>query len=113
MSSPHKIGGSYNPVAMIKTSTSKEAELFDDRPDRDWLNPISMSKLQAAVKRRAETVVLNGHEFSIEYGIVWKSHLAENYEVVRLRRTDGALAPFGYVSMNTIRKFKFEGHQRR
>ena len=75
----------------------------------DWINPISMSMLQKAVKRKAATVVMNG----IEYGITYDLYLdlpasGERREVVKLKRTDGGYAPFGYVSVSRIKRFQFE-----
>jgi hypothetical protein len=41
-------------------SSRDEAEAFDSHvsTSRDWLNPISMDRLQQAVKKKADTVVL-------------------------------------------------------
>jgi hypothetical protein len=94
-------------VTMI---SRRDAAIFDSRPARDWLNPISMSKLQIAVNSKAKVVELNGREFSIEYGVMWQSKvLSMWYECICLRRTDGELVPFGYVSVKRIKDFIFEG----
>lgn len=90
--------------------SKKEASVFDSRPDRDWLNPISMSRLKDAVGQRAKKVVLNGVEFGITYGHTFTYKLSgEVVECVKLKRTDGDFVPFGYVSMHTIDKFQFDG----
>lgn len=80
---------------------------FDTNPDRDWLNPISMSTLQKAVENKRENVKLNGVEYSIEL-VTWKSKVIGDYPVVKLTRTDGFYAPFGYISLKRIREFDFE-----
>jgi len=98
----------------VITMTPKSAEVFDARPDRDWLNPISMSKLQVAVKTREKTVILNDREFAIEYGILGYSKvLNSTYECICLRRVDGELAPFGYLSVKRIEEFTFEKEKKR
>jgi hypothetical protein len=90
--------------------TQKEASVFDSRPDRDWLNPISMSRLKDAVGSKAKKVVLNGVEFAITYGhtFTYKT-TGEVVECVKLQRTDGDFVPFGYIAMQTIEKFRFDG----
>lgn len=94
----------------ISHVTEKEASVFDSRPDRDWLNPISLSKLKDAVAQKAKKVVLNGVEFTITYGhtFTYKT-TGEVVECVKLKRTDGQFVPFGYISMHTIGKFRFDG----
>jgi len=76
----------------------------------DWINPISMSMLQKAVKRNAKTVVMNGIEFGITYG-----HMIQlidgPYEMVKLKRTDGLLVPFAYMGIERIRRFEFEADE--
>jgi hypothetical protein len=92
------------------TVTDRNAELFDESSrERDWLNPIAMSSIQRAVKRKHENVILNGIPFSIEYGVMWKSKLIPDYECICLRRVDGGSVPFGYISIKRIQEFKFEG----
>ena len=94
----------------VSTTTTAKAIEFDTRPDKIWMNPISMSQLQAAVKKRAKTVHLNGREYAITYGINFRSKVMdEDRECVKLKRTDGGYAPFGYVSMARIMAFTFEG----
>lgn len=75
--------------------------------DNDWLNPISMSKLQRAVKRGDETVELNGTIFSIEV-VEWWSYYDGTRKSVKLKRVDGQFAPFGYISLKRILSFDFE-----
>lgn len=111
MAKPSKIGGkdslrNWHPV---KPASSKDAEFFDSRPDNDWLNPIAMSKLQHAVKNKKPTVVLSdGVQYDITYGIMWKSALIPDYEVIRLKRSDGTFGSFGYISLKRIQDFDFE-----
>jgi hypothetical protein len=96
-------------MPIVPTTTKDRAEFMDSKADRDWLNPISMSKLQKAVKVRAKTVELNGNDFNIEYGIMWKSKVLEKeYECICLRRKDGCIVPFGYISVKRILDFRFE-----
>ena len=93
----------------IPTSTTEEASVFDSRPDRDWLNPIAMSMLQGAVRKRADEVVLGGVRYSIEYGFKLTYPVSgEVSESVRLRRMDGGFVPFGYISLKRIKRFNFE-----
>jgi hypothetical protein len=84
--------------------------VFDEREKMDWLNPIAMSTLKRAVEKHAETVVLNGLEFSITYGIIFKMRATgEDRECVMLKRTGiQPSAPFGYIAMKTIMGFEFE-----
>jgi hypothetical protein len=111
MSKPSRIGAkdslrNYHPV---KPLPAKDAQYFDDRPDNDWLNPIAMSKLKHAVERKKPTVVLSeGVQYDITYGIIWKSALIPDYEVIRLKRSDGNFGSFGYISMKRILNFDFE-----
>lgn len=90
------------------TSTSRQKDVFDSRPERDWMNPIAMSTLKSAVEKRAKTVILNGTEFSLTYRAL-ELPLTGKREVVRIKRTDGGFAPFGEVALETLEKFKFEG----
>ena len=93
----------------IPTSSAKNAMEFDARGDRDWLNPIAMSKLQVAVKARKDEVVLNGIKFSITYGQMFTFPASgETRESVKLQRTDGQFVPFGYVPIKRILEFDFE-----
>lgn len=96
-------------VPTIETTTTKLADLFDNRPDRDWLNPISMSNLKRAVEAKKTTVHLNGRPYIIQYGHFWESKLTdEKIESVYLKRADGVMAPSGYVRMERILNFDFE-----
>jgi hypothetical protein len=78
--------------------------------DRDWLNPLSMSVLKRAVGRKDKAVVLNGHQFDIEYGHSFPSKLVTDHDgaCIKLKRSDGSYAPFGYVSLARINRFNFE-----
>lgn len=95
-----------------KTVTKKEAQIFDTsaKPEKrkDWLDPIGMSQLQNAVQKKAKTAFIHGREYNLTYGIYQESPLTERYEVVKVKRKDGVLAPFGYVSLSRILKFDFE-----
>jgi len=90
-------------------TSEKQASYLDSKRDksRDWLNPIAMSSLQRACKNRSNTVILNGVEYSITYGEMFKL-LSGDRECVKLKRTDGHYAPFGYVSLDKIHRFIFE-----
>jgi hypothetical protein len=94
------------------TISSKEANILDQtRKGKDrveWLNPIAMSMLQKAVKARKKTVHLNGLEFAITYGIRSNSSLVENYEQIKLKRTDGVPAPMAYLKLEKVLDFDFE-----
>lgn len=94
----------------IPHSTVQEASVFDSRPDRDWLNPISMSRIKDAVSENKRKVILNGVEFAITYGhtFTYKT-TGEVVECVKLKRTDGDFVPFGYIALHTIEKFRFDG----
>lgn len=96
------------------TISDKEADIFDHKnKDRvEWLNPIAMSQLQAAVKRRKPTVVLNGVLFNITYGIIFHSKIIDDYEQILLKRADGAYAPMGYVKLSKILNFNFEDSEK-
>ena len=110
MANTDKIGKTshYRVTAPTKTITSREADVFDQRPDRDWLNPISMRELQIAFTNKRKTVVLNGRSYNITYGIIWHSKLIGDYRCIKLTRTDGDIVPFGYISEKRIRDFDFE-----
>lgn len=87
---------------------SAAAEFDSAQGDRDWLNPINMSKLQKAVKRDETEVVLGGVRYSITYGFKRKYPVShETVESVRLNRMDGQFVPCGYVSMKRILEFDF------
>ena len=91
------------------TVGEKQASYLDSKRDktRDWLNPIAMSSLQRACAAKKKTVVLNGIMFAITYGEIFKL-MSGDRECVKLKRTDGGYVPFGYVSLDRIRRFKFE-----
>lgn len=84
--------------------------VFADRAKMDWLNPIAMSTLKRAVEKNAKMVVLNGLEFTITYGIIFRMKATgEERECVMLKRTGPQpSAPFGYVAMKTLAEFEFE-----
>jgi hypothetical protein len=91
-------------LAPTRPLTQQRADMLDSRTVvADWLNPISMSKLKRALKRKDKTVVLNGNEYSITHGYKFL-----DYACIRLKRTDGIYAPFGYVSIDKILRFEFE-----
>jgi hypothetical protein len=92
----------------VKPTSAKDAEFFDKRPDKDWLNPISMSVLKAAFLKRKKQVTLNGIVYDITYGIIWKSSVLEDRKCIMLKRADGGYAPFGYIHYDRIEKFDFE-----
>lgn len=75
-----------------------------------WLNPIAMDQLQQAVRRKRETVVLDGTRYKIKYGFTRRSKITDEiFESVHLSREDGVLVPRGYVSVKEIENFRFEG----
>jgi hypothetical protein len=94
-----------------KTATGKVADVFDNRSDRDWLNPNAMVILQEAVKNRRKKVTLNEVNYSLEYGVFFKSKVLESRESVKITRTDGFFAPFGYVTVKRILDFDYEAVQ--
>ena len=73
----------------------------------EWLNPIVMSQLQRAVLHSQKKVLLDGKEFSIEYGHQF-GKVTDSYECVLLQPTDGSYVPMGYVSLSKILAFEFE-----
>jgi len=91
--------------------TKKRAEDLDARraASRDWLNPISMSKLQRAVLDKKKDVVLDdGSLYNITYGIKHTSKITgETHESIKLQRADGSFVPFAYVSLKRIKEFDF------
>ena len=101
---------SHSPVTPLG---SKQAFEFDTRPDKIWLNPISMSQLKRAVLKKSKTVALNGRMYNITYGESYTSKVTgEVRECVKLKRVDGIPAPFGYISMKRILAFEFEGEDK-
>jgi hypothetical protein len=92
----------------VRPASAKDAEIFDRRPDNDWLNPISMGTLKAAVEKKKPQVQLNGILYDITYGIMWKSKLIPDYECIKLKQADGKFGSFGYISMKRILNFDFE-----
>ena len=89
--------------------SKKEAAAIDESRSRNWLNPIAMSQLQAAVKARKTHVVLNGVKFTITYDItIYSKVLRDHKECVRLKRTDGGFVPTGTISLKRILDFDFE-----
>jgi hypothetical protein len=94
-----------------QTMSKERAADLDARRQaaRDWLNPISMSKLQRAVKNSADDVVLDdGIRYNITYGITRTSKVTgEVLESVKIERTDGQFVPFAFVSLKRIKEFDF------
>ena len=101
-------------LAPVTASSKRDADLFDYSKNArmEWLNPISMSQLQTAVKARKKVVYLNGDKFTIEYGHMYRSKLTEDYECVLLKRADGNYFPMGYVRLSKILAFDFEATER-
>ena len=96
---------------MTRTTVPQLPEGFDpDSPDKDWLNPISMSKLKRALEKKQMVVELNGKLYNIEYGHSFplKSAPEVKNECVKLSRVDGGYVPFGYVNIDKVLRFKFE-----
>jgi hypothetical protein len=96
------------------TVSSEEAEVFDHtkRDKVQWLNPITMSQLQTAVKAKKKTVLLDGIEFSITYGIIFESKITDAYEQILLKPADGSYVPMGYVRLDKILNFDFEAKEK-
>lgn len=101
-------GDSLRNWTPVNPSAKKDAELFDTRPDSEWLNPISMGTLKAAVEKKQPQVQLNGELYDITYGITWPAKLVAPYECIMLKRADGKFGSFGYISMKRILNFDFE-----
>jgi hypothetical protein len=90
-------------------AVSAEDKLSQETMKKDWLNPVAMSHLKAAAEKRADTVVLNGIRFNLEYGVYFKSKLGnDSGESVKVKRADGGFAPFGYVSLRRLAGFEFD-----
>lgn len=93
-------------------SSKTEAQDFDasKTTGRDWLNPISMDRLQQAVKKQADRVVLSdGNTYLITYGYRRTYPVSkETVDSIRLHREDGTYVPMGYITMKRIQSFKFE-----
>lgn len=93
----------------VQTTTERKATEFDGRGSKTWLDPIMMSQLQKAVKENRKTVILGGLKYNITYGIKIKLPASGGErDCVKLKRADGQMAPFGYVSLERIRSFDFE-----
>src|SRR5574342_688315 len=77
-----RFGDQQRNLTPISAASRVEAALFDDSKKYrvEWLNPIAMSQLQAAVKTRKKYVFLNGDKFTITYGQWYRSKLTEDYE---------------------------------
>ena len=67
-----------------------------------------MSALKRAVESKRKTVILNGNQFDITYGITWHYKLTEDAPCIMLRRSDGEPVPFGYVAIKKILEFQYE-----
>ena len=92
------------------TITQKQAKELDERrqSSRDWLNPISMSRLQRAYNEKKKEVVLEGIRYNITYGISRTSKVTgEVMESIKLQRTDGEFVPFAFISVKRIVEFDF------
>jgi hypothetical protein len=94
-------------------STKDEAQSFDQHVTTgryDWLNPISMDRLQSAVKKKAETVILSdGHKYIIKYGYRKTYPVSkETVDSIHLHREDGTIVPRGYIDIKRIMNFRFE-----
>jgi hypothetical protein len=93
-------------------SSRDEAEAFDSHvsTSRDWLNPISMDRLQQAVKKKADTVVLaDGNQYIIKYGYRKTYPVSkETVDSIHLHREDGTIVPRGYIDIKRIMNFRFE-----
>lgn len=100
-----RASGWFDPQTVVGSTKAQDDLRRQNKVD--WINPISMSMLQKAVNRKAETVVMNGIEFAITYGIIIEL-LDGPRECVKLKRTDGAYVPIGYISVNRIKRFQFE-----
>jgi hypothetical protein len=94
--------------SLISAARAKEVDAKREA-SRDWLNPISMSKLQAAVKAKKNDVVLDdGLRYNITYGIKRTSAiLGDELESIKLQRADGQFVPFAYISLKRIIDFDF------
>ena len=100
---------SYRASPPVTTTSARRALEFDVRPDKIWLNPISMSQLKSAVMKKKNQVVLNGRLYDITYNQNWTSKITgEVREGIKLKRADGGFAPIGYVSIQRIMRFDFE-----
>lgn len=97
-------------VSPPSTVTVEKAQFLDTlRKGTDWLDPINFLALKSAVSRKKPTVVLNGNVFNITYDIYIDLPVSgDRREVVKLKRADGAYAPFGYVSVDRLNRFKFD-----
>lgn len=105
----HKMTTTSSGLRDVAMST-RNAEVFDASPkSEDWLNPIAMSQLQAAVLAKKNAVHLGGIAYGITYGhIINLPVTKERRALIHLVRKDGELAPRGYISVEKIRKFDFE-----
>jgi len=89
--------------------TTMIESVFDHTPGKGFLDPIAMSNLQRAYKGRKKKVTLSGIEYAITYGFTGVYPISgEKRESIRLNRTDGGLAPMGYISVKRILAFDFE-----
>lgn len=92
------------------TISKKQAKELDERrqQSRDWLNPISMSRLQRAYNEKQKDVVLEGIRYNITYGIKRTSKVTQEVmESIKLQRADGEFIPFAYISVQRIVDFDF------
>ncbi len=94
----------------MSTVTKKRAAELDAKREesRDWLNPISMSRLQRAYNDKEKDVVLEGVRYNITRGIKRTSKVTgEVFESIKLQRADGEFVPFAYISVKRIVDFDF------
>jgi hypothetical protein len=88
--------------------TNQLAASIDASRTKEWLNPIAMSQLQAAVKAKKKSVTLQSGTFIITYGHMFRSQVLDTVtECVHLSPERG-FSPCGYISLKKIKDFKFE-----
>lgn len=94
----------------VETIPERKALEYDiNQKRRDWLDPIGMSQLKRAVEKKRDKAIIHGIEYNLTYGDSIRSKvLGNDNPVVKVKRADGILVPFGYVSIDRILKFEFE-----
>ena len=101
------MGRIINADNVMNAKLAKELDMRREK-SQNWLNPISMSRLQKAVAEDATEIVLEGIRYSITYGHTINFPASgEVRECIKLQRTDGQFVPFGYVSLKKIKEFDF------
>jgi hypothetical protein len=73
-----------------------------------WLHPIAMSKIQRAFAKRADTVSLDGKEFTITYDKVIHMRTSESIKCIWIAPVQDFI-PCGYIPYKAIEEFEFEG----